>query len=490
MVRAHYPKVRHYRIPDDALIRILEYLDPRSLFLVGKAFKRVYALTMTYHTLRYNIELAVAGMRDGSTLLQYAPILARLHLLSSYRLDWPQLNWTHEFKIQAPGPAHIGVSGGFIHQIRPHGVYNTVEITELPSCRTGRTPALTRHRSFPTPPFETMAIDSMQGLMIGVHIFCQNGIIGVQIHIRDLWTSGKHPRAAAESYELATQSLVPVAEASLVIQGKKIALTLEFADGKTSHLFMDWRNLGARWIDDQDILMLDSDLLLVISNQGGHTPMLSLFNISYLARMSLIRQFELPPHWVPSSVKFAGNKAARTAVPGSLFYPDPTNRVMVIEAKSITSKSASWLFINEVYFSTAPYRRRESHVVPWSLWGQYSAIKDFSRSKKSANIRGPYPVGSRVVYLDSERSHRGALNVIEFEPFPEKAPRLDSSWSVVGPRSGLFPSENSRRLPSATVESYGVDELGVTEDNIVLFLEPQADFQPLNVLTFGAPKMK
>ncbi|KAJ7066500.1 hypothetical protein C8F01DRAFT_1019849, partial [Mycena amicta] len=482
MARAHYSRVRRYRIPDDALMRILEYLDPRSLFLASKAFKRVYSLTMTYHTLRYKIELAVAGMCDGSTPLRLAPVLGRLHLLSSYRADWPLLNWTHECKMQAPAPSHVGASGGFIHQIRAHGVYNTVEITELPSCRTGRSPALARRQRFTSPPVETICIDPVQGLIIGVHIFCQNGIIGVQMHIRDLWTFGKHPRAAAESYELPTQSTVPVSRANLAIAGKKMALSLEFANGKMNHLIMDWRNFGARWIDDQDILLLDDELLLVLSKRGGHPPMLTLFSISHLAHMGVIRSYELPPGWTHSPINFHANNAACSPVPGALFYPDPVNRVLVIEAKSVASKSINWLFINESYFRAASYRRREPSVVPWSVWGQYCAMKDL---KKTASLRGPYPIGSRVVFLDGERGRRASLNVIEFVPFPQNPPRLDSSWSVVGSRSGLFPSESARRLPSSTVEHYAVDELGVTEDNVILFLEPQPAFQPLNILTFG-----
>jgi hypothetical protein len=75
--------------------------------------------------------------------------------------------------MQVITPSHIGTSGGFIHQIRPHGAYDTLEITELPSCRTGRSPALTRRLRFTSPPIETICIDSSQALIIAAHIFWQ-----------------------------------------------------------------------------------------------------------------------------------------------------------------------------------------------------------------------------------------------------------------------------------------------------------------------------
>ncbi|KAF7308913.1 F-box domain-containing protein [Mycena kentingensis (nom. inval.)] len=486
MARAHYSRVRRFRIPDDALVRILEYLDPRTLFLASKLFSRIYALAMFYHSLRYMFELALSSMRDGPTPISMAPILGRLHLLTSYRVDWPQLKWTHEFRFPAPMPAHVGSSGGFIHQIRPHGGYNTLEITELPSCRTGRTPALTRRQRFTTPPFETICIDAAQGLIIGVHIFCEGGVIGVQMHIRDLWTFAKHPRAAAESYELPTSSTVPVSRANLAIVGKKMALSLEFANGKVNHLLMDWRTLGARWLDDQDIILIDDELVLAYPRRA---PLLILYNVGNLAHTTIVRQYELPPGFASVSgttrIKLHANLASRVPVPGALFFPDPANRVLVVE--SADGSAAQWLFIPEAYFRNAQYARRDPPVMPWAVWGQHTLLKVKQQNK---TVLGPYAVGARVVFLDAEAGHRAKLSVIEFTPFPEASPRMDGSWSIVGPRAGMVPNESTRRVPSGTVEHYGVDELAVTEDNIVLFLDPQPTFQPLNILTFGAPKVK
>ncbi|KAF8216621.1 hypothetical protein K438DRAFT_399115 [Mycena galopus ATCC 62051] len=492
MAHSRPSRLRHrllrYRISNDVLTSILEWLDPRSLLMASKAFKRVYAIVMDYHSLRYKFELAVSGMRDGAAPRAVAPLLGRLHLLMSYRNDWPRLNWTHEFKMQVITPSHIGTSGGFIHQIRPHGVYDTLEITELPSCRTGRTPTLTRRLRFTSPPIETICIDASQALIVAAHIFCQSGIVGVQLHFRDLWTFGKHPRAPADSYEIPTQSVAAVSRAAISVFGSKMAMTLEFVGGKTNHLIMDWRNFGARWIDDQDIRLLDEDLLLILCKRGSSIPILNLCSISNIANMVILRQYELPAIWNTSTISLGANHSPRLPSTSALFYSDPAHRVLVVSAQpSPKSSSRSWLFINEGYFRAAP-SRRDRLVVPWSVWGQYSLIKDLSRSRTA--VRGPYAVGSRVVFLESESGTRaggGTLNSIEFVPFPDVPPRLDASWSVVGPRSALFPSESARKLPSSAVEQYAVDDIGVTEDNIVLFLELRPGYRPINILTFGAP---
>ncbi|KAJ7446780.1 hypothetical protein FB451DRAFT_1054920 [Mycena latifolia] len=501
MARPRYARLQRYRVSTDVLTLILEYLDPRSLFLASKAFKRIHAIVMEYHSLRYKFELAVSGMKDGAAPRAVAPLLGRLHLLLSYRTDWPRLNWTHEFRMQVITPSHVGTSGGFIHQIRPHGTYNTLEITELPSCRMGRSPALTRRLRFTAPPIETIGIDSVQALIklffvLFTHqLDSHNGIVGVQLHFRDLWTFGKHPRAPAESYEIPTQSAAPVSHAAVSIYGSKMALTLEFVGGKINHLIMDWRTFGARWIDDQDIYLLDEDLLLVLCKRGASLPILNLCSISNIANMVVLRQYELPGTWNNSVVKFCPNRSPRLPSSAALFYSDPVNRVLVIAAQPPDKRSSvasprNWLFVPEGYFR-AP-SRRDRLVVPWGHWGQYCVIKDLSRSRNS--VRGPYAIGSRVVFLESEPGPRSlssgpavSLNLIEFAPFPENAVPLHPSWSMMGPRSTLFPIESARRLPSSTVEHYAVDDIGVTEDNVVLFLELQPGFRPVNVLTFGAP---
>jgi len=127
-------------------------------------------LVMEYSPLLYIFELAIAGMKDGPAPHSYRPIVGRLQLLSSYRKDWPMLNWSHEYKMLISASTRSGISGGFLHQICASGVQYTLELAELPSCRTARPPAMTRHLKFHTPEIENIAVDRSQSLIISSHV--------------------------------------------------------------------------------------------------------------------------------------------------------------------------------------------------------------------------------------------------------------------------------------------------------------------------------
>ncbi|CAK5283123.1 unnamed protein product [Mycena citricolor] len=488
MAPSRYSKLkRKVSLPDDVLIHLLKYLDPRSLFVVSKMFRRFRRLTMDFHLPRYKYELARSGMKDGRVALSMAPIVTRLHLLANHQKEWSHLTWTHEYKLQVATPSHSGVSGGILYQIRPHGTYSTLEIAELPSARLGRSPAETRRLRMTTPPIETVCIDPTQALIIGAHIFHQGGIVGIQLHFRDLWSFGQHPRASAESYQLPTQNTMPVARTAISVHGSKLVVTLHFVNGQINHLLMDWRNLGARWIDDLGARLLDDDLLLVLCKKGGHAPVLNLCDISDIATMSVIRQFELPPMWAHLMIEFCSNDSLYRPTPGALFQSDPVNRLLALAAKPVQSVSgnsqSSWMFVNENYFRDAPMRR-DYPLVPWTNWSQFVTVKDLSQHQ--GQLGRPFLVGSRVVYLEYMRPTT-YLKIIEFAPFPDASVRPDPSWVVMGLKSGLIPSEAKRRLSSSTTEHYGVDDISISDDNVVLFLELQPGYRPINVLTFGAP---
>jgi hypothetical protein len=59
--------------------------------------------------------------------------------------------------------------------------------------------------------------------------------------------------------------------------------------------------------------------------------------------------------------------------------------------------------------------------------------------------------------------------VIEFAPFPDApANPPGRAWSSIGPKSLLVPNEMSRDLSSSTTDDKRLEEICVTEDNIVL----------------------
>lgn len=230
-----------------------------------------------------------------------------------------------------------------------------------------------------------------------------------------------------------------------------------------------------QWLDDQDIHFLNPNYLLVVKRSRG-VPVLNIYNISKIDAVTVEREYELPELWMNSVIELIPNTAPladEASSPEALFYPDPSIRVLVISAKTPVMGSAparNWLFINESYFR--PTSRRDRLRVPWKQWSEYCVIRDLS---PSTVIRGPHVISNRVLYIESDAvrsSSRGGgyvsaphLNIIEFAPYPDSANRAEHAWSLLGPRALLVPNELSREIPAMTP----VEDIGVTEDNVVVF---------------------
>lgn len=124
---------------------------------------------MGFQHLRYKFELAMAGMKDGTPSYFSKPPPLRLQLLLAYRENWPKLRWAYEQAISIPAAATVvNVCGGFLYQVGGQ----TLDLMELPSCRTGRVPGQTRHLRFDTAPrADCVAIDPMQSLIVTSHTF-------------------------------------------------------------------------------------------------------------------------------------------------------------------------------------------------------------------------------------------------------------------------------------------------------------------------------
>lgn len=209
-----------------------------------------------------------------------------------------------------------------------------------------------------------------------------------------------------------------------------------------------------------------------------------MYNIFDIAAVTVEREYQLPEHWSNAVIGFNQNTAPLTdnsASSEALFYPDPSNRILVITARTPPlgashSLFRNWLFINESYFR--PTSRRDRLSVPWDQWKEYCLIKDVS---PSALISDPCVIGSRVLYVESDSGRnpsRGGhpsgcasrLTIIDFAPYPDASCHSNSVWPFVGKRSLLVPNENTRSVPSKTVDRLSIDDIRVTEDNIVLFL--------------------
>ncbi|KAJ3905004.1 hypothetical protein F5879DRAFT_800567 [Lentinula edodes] len=493
--------ILRFRISNDVLFSILEYLDPPSLWRACKAFRRIYSLAMDYQSLRYKYELAVSGMKDGLVPYSTAPPISRLQLLLSYRKGWLELAWTHEHRLQISSPAQVGSSGGFVHQIHNHGPFSTVEISELPSCRKNRPPALTRHLKFTTSVVDRVVVDLVEVLIVTAQIFSHQGQIGVQLHFRDLWSFAKHPRARALTYEFSSpiSANTAIVRMTFLVCGSKLAVSLELSGGRFKHLILNWLNFDARWLDDQDIQFLDETYLFGVSTKSG-SAIMSLYNVSKVASISVVREFELPETWSNTIVKFLPNTSPRSDISQSsdaLFYAAPETRVFAISSTPAAISHSgyypiNWLFLKESYFRFPS--RKDGFRVSWRQWGRYCLIKEIDVPPSA--IRGPCVVGTKVFYVENALAHSSRsptpssrstrLRVIDFSPFaePDEFPR---GWTFVGPRASLFPIESRRSIPSSSVDGLPVEGLDATEDNVILFLESRQGHQSVNVLTFGTP---
>ncbi|KAF8637577.1 hypothetical protein AX17_002646 [Amanita inopinata Kibby_2008] len=484
--------VHRYKISNDILILILEKLDLQSLLSMCKAFKRAYVIVMEFQPLRYRFELALAGMKDGTVSNREMSPLLRLQLLLSYKKDWPRLYWTHELPTAAS--TNTGICGGFLYNIQNDGNQSELRISELPSCRTGRVPELTRHLKFITTRIDGAVIDPSQSFIATSHVSNGQNAPVVQLKLRDMWTFDKHPKALQHAYDFAVQ-LTPeyprISGITLTICGSKLITSIEFVGGRFQHLLIDWHSFHARWLTDHNFTFLNESLLLVVKHSNGR-PVLNLYNIANVANVTVEREYELPDVWNNCSIEISKNTGPirdLTSSTRALFYPDPSARILCITAKGSVSPTAppvhrNWLFINESYFR--PSRRSGLTRVPWVQWGPYCLIRDFP--SHPSTIKGPYIIGTRALYLDpgSKGGKSRRLNVIDFIPYGDSSLRVSSAWSLRGQKANMCPRENSRDVPESTAGGLAVDDIGMTEDNIVLFLDNGHGAKHAKILTFGA----
>ena len=189
-----------------------------------------------------------------------------------------------------------------------------------------------------------------------------------------------------------------------------------------------------------------------------------------IGRVTLEREYELPPIWAKSALRFAQN-----TVPGvelsspstALFCTDPSSRILLLEAKQ--GNMHHWLFIQETFFRPTPLPDRRS--VPWVYWSQFCLIKEH---QPSLVVGRPKFSGNRLVYLEKEVAHpsrgeRARLSIIDFSP--SEAPSTPTKlWTLIGKQSALIPNESYREISSSMTNGHCVEGVYATEDNIALVM--------------------
>lgn len=241
--------------------------------------------------------------------------------------------------------------------------------------------------------------------------------------------------------------------------------------------------------------MNETSILAV--GKTGAGPILRVYNITRVSSPIVVREYEFPPTWKNAVVGFAPNGSPRSdssLPPDTLFYSAPDARVIVITARSTPSAPGqghirhplcNWLVTKEVLFRYMP--RKTGSRVAWNQWAQCCLIKDLSEFPL---VRTPYVLGTRVVYLESGINYPGRqplpvqLHSIEFPPFSDGSTRTISKWMWNGTNAQLAPVEGHRPIPPTSTNGLNVEDIRLTEDNIVLFLVS------LKLKTFDSSKMR
>src|SRR5258707_1255758 len=213
-------------------------------------------------------------------------------------------------------------------------------------------------------------------------------------------------------------------------------------------------------------------------------------------KVSIEREYELPPIWNNSTMRFVRNNVPNSerAVPSNaLFCSDPSSRVLVLSAKPEGSGATSthWMFVNESFFR--PTSHEDRRTVPWAYWSQFCLIKELQLGLL-AGI--PRVSGSRVLYLEKDGSrsasgqYRTKLKVIDFAPYTDISSPSPKSWSLLGQYATLKPTEYQRDFSSTTTTGLAVENIHATEDNIVLLLVSPNSFLLSFLLKDGVGKQQ
>ncbi|PPQ98929.1 hypothetical protein CVT24_003556 [Panaeolus cyanescens] len=491
---ARLPSTKRAKISNDVLIAILEKMDSISLFNTCLAFERVYYLVMQVQSLRYKYELVRNGFKDGQLSHRARPPFHRLQLLLNFKKSWPKLSWSAEQKERIPLHRSFGVSGGFCY----HSGTQSITISELPTFRIERPNGQTRHLKYnTTPQADCIAIDALQSLIVVVQtISGPDGSIELRLKVRNLWTFEKHPGTASALRSYLTHvnnSNLPVERTSAIISGNYLVVTIEFSGGVARHLLVDWRTHESMWHDDQDVVILNSGRMLGVLKVHGRL-VLHLYNIADVRKREVLREYELPPIWADAIMKFARNTAPSShyaAASKAMFYTDPDTRVLMLTAKfpgSNPNTPLYWMFASESFFRPTQHADRRS--VRWQDLLQFCLVKELSANQV---VGSPQVVGSRVVYLEKNGmrgphgSEHSRLCGITFSRSTEPQPPQSKQWAKSGMYSSLSVFEVVREFSESVTGGLPVEDVQVTEDNIILLLKKIPDWKPINILTFGEP---
>jgi len=127
----------------------------------------------------------------------------------------------------------------------------------------------------------------------------------------------------------------------------------------------------------------------------------------------------------------------------------------------------TWLFVKESFFRYSVSHYSSKVAIPWAKWDAFTILKDMA-----GGIKGPYVVGARAIYLEVLPGKTPRMKLIDFPAMPDAniAAAAVQTLSWAGKKAGLIPVEKSMRIPEDFSKGTTVEDIRMTEDNIVVFL--------------------
>lgn len=108
-------------------------------------------------------------MKDGPVSLRRMPLYKRHQFLGLLQQHWAMTQASKEFSLSFNLPAIIGVSGRFVYEIQNHGLFNLLNLFELPSSTMNIIPS--QLKPFQCPEIEHVAVDHIQNLIVSSHAY-------------------------------------------------------------------------------------------------------------------------------------------------------------------------------------------------------------------------------------------------------------------------------------------------------------------------------
>ena len=218
---------------------------------------------------------------------------------------------------------------------------------------------------------------------------------------------------------------------------------------------------------------------------GGHVrpKRLAIHSLRNLmdAEAERICTYELPVYWNHATVDIRPNTSPISeshVASGTMFYPDPARRIVVLVAVFSLEDPPLELCRRELIVLREKSLRTNdlgcSTNVPWDRWSPYCYHSDISPSN-----RPPHVVGTRIFYLEDVPVPRHSLrrrhvHLLDFNPYApiqhNTAPRMVQG---LGPWRTVTTEERHRALPcirTRTLDHYEISELYATADNLILLV--------------------